>query len=326
MHRGFVVATTIVWFFGVAAAWPQRGNDTDAVVSIQPRPRPGAAAFGANPANIRVSSNLVLIPVSVRDARDRMVVGLEKERFKIYDDDVEQRITHFAAEDAPISVAFVFDTSASMGRKLRESREAISEVLAFANPEDEFALIQFNSKAHLAVPLTHSVDEIQNRLMLLAPKGRTALLDAIYLAVSVMRKAHNQRKAIVILSDGGDNSSRYSLSEVKSLVREADVQIFAIGILESFLERRRSSEEYLGPGLLTDVAQETGGQMFSVFGARDLGEVGAQIGRTLRNEYLIGYSPTNIGNNGKYHRVQLLIESAERLHISWRAGYVAPEW
>ena len=171
---------------------------------------------------------------------NRFVTGLEKEHFRLFEDKVEQDITQFSSEDAPLSVGIVFDTSGSMGSKLQKSRQAVAQFFKTANPEDEFFLVQFNDRPELVVPFTRNVEEIQNHLTFTQSKGRTALLDGVYLAMNQMKKAHNPRKAMLIISDGGDNSSRYTESEIKNAVREADVQIYAIGIFEPMGSRGRT--------------------------------------------------------------------------------------
>lgn len=281
----------------------------------------------SRPANLRVDTNLVLIPVTVTDPLNRVVTGLEKENFKISEDKVEQKIVQFASEDSPLSVGLVFDTSNSMGAKLQKSRQAASQFFKTANPEDEFFLVQFNDRPELVVPFTSSPEEIQNRLTFTQAKGRTALLDGIYLAMNQMKKAKNPRKAILVLSDGGDNSSRYTESEIKNLVSEADVQIYAIGIFESIGARGRTAEELSGPGLLTELAEKTGGRHFPVENINELPDVAAKIGIELRNMYLIGYSPSNAAKDGKYRRVQVKLiqpRGLAPLRPTWRQGYYAP--
>ena len=216
----------------------------------------------APPRHSVINSDLVLIPVNVVDIRNRQVAGLTREQFKVYDDRVMQSITHFVSEDAPVSLVVVFDASRSMGPKLKSAREAVAELLRTANPADEFALIQFNNRVRRLVEFTDSSGEILNGLAFIQAKGQTALLDAIYLAVETMRRARHQRKAIVVISDGGDNCSRYSVIETRQMVREADVQIFAIGIFDPPTGRRTYSEESDGPELLSSIAEETGGRMF----------------------------------------------------------------
>lgn len=278
-------------------------------------------------ANLRIDTNLVLIPVSVTDPLNRFVTGLEKENFKIFEDKVEQSIAQFASEDAPLSVGLVFDTSNSMGAKLQKSRQAAAQFFKTANPDDEFFLVQFNDRPEMVVPFTSNTEEIQNRLTFTQAKGRTALLDGIYLAMNQMKKAKNPRKAVLVISDGGDNSSRYTESEIKNLVREADVQLYAIGIFESIGARGRTAEELSGPGLLNDLAEQTGGKHFAIENVNELPDVAAKIGIELRNQYLIGYSPKNQDRNGKYRKVQVKLvqpRGLPPLRPSWRQGYYAP--
>src|ERR1700678_818503 len=234
-------------------------------VDIKPRIKgpvaPAAETSIDRKANIRVDTTLVLIPVAVTDPMMRFVTGLDKENFKVYEDKVEQVITQFSSEDAPLSVGIVFDTSGSMGSKLFKSRQAVTQFMKTANPEDEFFLVCFNDRPELLVSLTPDTEEIQNRLTFTQAKGRTALLDGVYMAMNHLKKAKNPRKALLIISDGGDNSSRYTESEVTNSVREADVQIYSIGIFEQAASRGRTAEEMGGPGLLQEISEQTGGRL-----------------------------------------------------------------
>lgn len=309
---------------------PPAASEPQPRVAIEPRrstaaPKPPDDEGRA--ANIRVDTNLVLINVTVRDPLNRFVTGLEKEHFKLMEDKVEQRIAQFASEDAPLSIGLVFDASGSMGAKLNKARQAASQFFKTANPEDEFFLVQFNDRPELVVPFTHNTEEIQNRLTFTQAKGKTALLDGVYQAMTHMKKAKNPRKAILILSDGGDNSSRYTESEIRNLIREADVQVYAIGIFESMGARGRTAEELAGPGLLTEVAEQTGGRHFPVENINELPDVAAKIGIELRNQYLLGYSPANQDRDGKYRKVIVKLVQPKGMPVlkpSWRQGYYAP--
>ena len=217
-------------------------------VAIDPRARPVAPAVEGPRTDIRVDTTVVLIPVTVTNPLNQFVTGLEKSNFRVFEDKVEQEVAYFASDDAPLSVGLVFDTSGSMGNKLGKSRQAVSQFFRTANPEDEVFLVEFNDRPAMVQDFTTQLEDIQNRLVFTQAKGRTALLDAVYMALHNMKKARNPRKALLIISDGGDNSSRYTESEIKNLVREADVQIYAIGIFEPVLSRGRTSEEISGPG------------------------------------------------------------------------------
>lgn len=299
-------------------------------VSITPRAKPPSAKDKDNEsrsAHLRVDTNLVLVNVSVTTPLNQFVTGMEKEHFRIFEDKVEQKITMFGSVDAPISVGLVFDASGSMGSKLTKSRQAAAQFFKTANPEDEFFLIQFNDRPELVIPFTTNTEEIQNRLTFTQAKGRTALLDGVYLAMHEMKKAKNPRKAILILSDGGDNSSRYTESEIRNLVREADVQVYAIGIFEPLSARGRTAEELAGPGLLSELAEQTGGRHFPVDNINELPDVAAKIGIELRNQYVIGYSPTNQERDGKYRRIQVKLvqpRGLPPLKPTYRQGYYAP--
>jgi Ca-activated chloride channel homolog len=214
-----------------------------------------------------------------------------------------------------------------MGSKLQKSRQAASEFFKTANPSDEFFLVQFNDRPELTVPFTTDTDRLQSTLTFTQSKGRTALLDSVYLAMHEMKKAHNPRKALLIISDGGDNSSRYTETEIKNAVREADVQIFAIGIFESFGNRNRTPEEAAGPGLLNELAEQTGGREYAVENVAELPDIAAKIGVELRNEYILGYTPKNRERDGKYRRVQVKLNQPRGLpplRAYFRLGYYAP--
>jgi VWFA-related protein len=295
--------------------------------NLEVRTKPGEKTEPRPRSNIRVDSTLVLIPVTVTDPLNRFVTGLEKENFKLTEDKLPQEITQFSSEDAPLSVGVVFDCSGSMGHKLDKSRQAVAQFFKLANPEDEFFLVQFNDSANLIQPFTRNLEEIQNKLAFTQSKGRTALLDAVYMALHEMKKAKNPRKALLLISDGGDNSSRYSEAEIKALVKEADVQIYAIGIYESAGGRSRTPEETSGPALLTEIAEQTGGRQYQVDNLNELPDVAAKIGVELRNQYILGYSPKNLSRDGKYRRVQVRLVQPHGMPLLrpfWKQGYYAP--
>jgi Ca-activated chloride channel homolog len=299
----------------------------DSSVPIIPRTKTAPKVDVLPRADIRIDSNMVLIPVTVTDPMNRFVTGLEKENFKVFEDKKEQSISAFSSEDAPLSVGVIFDCSGSMGKKLEKSRQAVSQFFKTANPEDEFFLVQFNDSANLIQSFTRNLEEIQNRLTFTQSKGETALLDAIYLGLHEMKKAKNPRKALLLISDGGDNNSRYTEGEIKNLVKEADVQIYAIGIYEGASGRGRTPEEAAGPALLTEIAEQTGGRQYSVENLNELPDIAAKIGVELRNQYILGYSPQNHEHDGKYRHVKVTLvqpRGLPPLRPFWRLGYYAP--
>ncbi len=324
------IAPACLVLMGLLFAAPQARSADDPAVAAAPRvktsdkdPKP----VDARPDRIRVDTTLVQINVTVTDPLNRFVTGLEKEHFRLFEDKVEQKILDFSSEDAPLSIGLVFDTSGSMGPKLQKSRQAAVQFFKTANPEDEFFLVEFNDRPELVVPFTADTGEIQNRLEFAQSKGKTALLDGVYMAMNQMKKARNPRKAILIISDGGDNNSRYTESEIKNAVREADVQIYGIGIFEPIGSRGRTPEEQGGPGLLSEVAELTGGRSYNVENLNELADIAAKIGIELRNQYVLYYSSTNQARDGKYRHVTVKLAQPRGLpplKAFFRLGYYAP--
>lgn len=274
-----------------------------------------------------VDSTLVLIPVTVTDRLNRFVLGLRQQDFHLLEDGIEQTIAHFSGEDVPLSVGLVFDMSGSMGDKLRTSRQAVVQFLKTMNPQDEAFLVEFSDRAELAIGFSSRMEVIESKLMSARPGGLTAMLDAGELALHEMEKAKNPRKAVLIISDGGDNNSRYSANDLESLVREADVQIYAMGVFEPSIFPALTREEVSGPRLLSELAEQTGGRAFSAADPNDLPGVAARIGIELRNQYVLAYSPKNQNKDGKYRRVEVKVSETAgipSLKVRWRSGYYAP--
>jgi len=273
---------------------------------------------------IRKDVDLVLVPVTVTDPMNRLVTGLEKDNFLLTDSGQPQEIKHFSSEDAPISLGVIFDISGSMSNKIDKSRDAVVEFFKTANPEDEFFLVTFSEKPEVLADFTTSVEDIQSKLVYANPKGRTALLDAIYLGMNRMHKAKHQKKALLIISDGGDNHSRYTEGEIKSMVKEADVQIYAIGLYDRDF---KTAEEREGPQLLTEISDVTGGRTFTIGNTNELADVATKIGIELRNQYVLGYRPSNPSKDGKWRKIKVRLNPPKGLpplHVYAKTGYYAP--
>jgi Ca-activated chloride channel homolog len=318
------------WFFISAAtvllAWMLPAADQEKV-QIQPRSKPKSGEAAGPRSNIRVDTTLVQIPVTVTDPLNRFVTGLEAENFRVFEDKSEQKLVQFSNEDAPLAIGIVFDCSGSMGNKLEKSRQAVSQFFKTANPDDEFFLVEFNDNPTMVSGFTHNPEQIQNKLTFTQSKGKTALLDGIVMAMNEMKKAKNPRKALLVISDGGDNNSRYTEGEIKNRVKEADVQVYAIGIYEPAQSRGRTAEELSGPSLLTELAEQTGGRQFPVENLNELPDVATKIGIELRNQYVLFYAPSNRERDGKYRRVQVKLvqpKGLPPLRAFWRTGYYAP--
>ncbi len=273
---------------------------------------------------LKVDVDLVLVPVVVTDPMNRLVTGLDKDNFQIFEGSDKQVVRHFSSEDAPISLGVIFDVSGSMSNKIEKSREAVLEFFKTANPQDEFFLIAFSETPELVSDFTTSVEEIQGKLVYTVPKGRTSLLDAIYLGINKMKKAAHQKKALLIISDGGDNHSRYTEGEIKSIVKEADVQIYAIGIFEP---APPTEEEKNGPAMLSEITDVTGGRTFTIDNPNELADVATKIGIELRNQYVLGYRPKNPAHDGKWRKIRVKLlppKGLPPLIVHAKTGYYAP--
>ena len=285
----------------------------------------GPDALKARPGSlIRMNVDMVLVPVTVTDPMNRLVTGLEQEDFKIFENNGEQHIKSFASEDAPVSIGIIFDLSGSMTSKLIRARESILQFIKTANPQDEFFVIGFNDRPELIEDFTSSVDEIQERLATVRSGHRTALLDAIYYGVAKMKDARHERKALLVVSDGGDNRSRYTEGEVKAQVRESDVEIYSMGIFDPYAA---TPEERTGPLLLNELCEETGGRMFRVDDVSEMSDIAEKISTELRNQYVIGYTPKEVRRDGKWRKVKVKLNPPQGLPpltVHARTGYYAP--
>lgn len=278
-------------------------------------------------APIQIDVNMVLLNVTVTDPWDRMVTGLEPVNFEVFDEKVEQHIASFSSEDVPISVGLIFDSSGSMSGKIRKSEEAVLQFFKTSNPQDEFMLINFNDNPNLVSGFTSKFENLQDSLFFVKAGGRTALLDAIYLGLNEMKLATTNRRVLLVVSDGGDNHSRYLGRDIKRALKESDVAIYAVGIFEPIASRSRTMEESDGPNLLADLAEVSGGRMFAVDDADELPDIMEKISIELRNTYVIGYKPSNLVRDGRWRRTKVKFfppKGLPNLQVHTRAGYYAP--
>jgi Ca-activated chloride channel family protein len=288
-------------------------------------PRPSNQHQATKGKVIKTETDLTLVGASVTDPMGRIVTGLERQDFRVFENGQEQEIVYFASEDVPVSIGVIFDMSGSMSDKIEKSRNAAVQFFRTANPQDEFFLVDFNDRARLVTRFTGSIDKLQNRLLYTAAHGMTALYDGVYLGLSQMRGAHNTKKALLILSDGGDNHSRYSESEIRRFVREADVQIYAIGLFDP--DGGRTVEERNGPPLLEDLTAMTGGRMFVVQRLDELPDIATKISMELRNQYVLGYRPSNRRHDGTWRKIKVKLRPPKGLPpltVYAKTGYLAP--
>lgn len=305
----------LVTFFSIPATNAQRER-------VPPVPTP---TIDPDEGPIRVKTDLVTLTLTVTDPYGRYVSGLTKSAFEISDNNQPQEITYFSDADAPISVGILFDVSGSMSsEKIRRAKKALERFVATSHPSDEYFLIAFNNRAQLLMDRTRDGEGLLRQLTLVQPKNNTALYDAVYLGVErVTRGTHNKR-AILIISDGQDNSSRYNFGEVRRLMKESDVVTYSVGIMD----RGDASSSYgmQGQAFLDEISSVTGGKSFYPGTDIEMDEIFERIALELRNQYSIGYTPKDFQPDGKWRKVKTKVKPPRglpRLTVRAREGYYA---
>ena len=331
MARAYLpVSCLCVLLLPIPHSWAFQFDPGEAPTSIKPRiaAKPPGLKGPAEPQSVlRSDSSLVMIPTHVTTATGSPVTSLGKDNFRLMEDNVEQQIALFDQDDAPVSIGLLFDISGSMKDKMKKAGEAVTAFFKTANAEDEFFLVEFSDRAKLVIPFTPDSGELFKRISRTKPFGRTSLLDAIYLSLAQMKRARNERKALVIISDGGDNWSRHSAGEVRNTLLESDVQLYAMGIFDPDYSNKREAETRNGPALLDELARQTGGRHYPVNDLNDLPAISAKIGKDLRNEYVLGYYSAAT-RDGKYHQVRVNLfppQNMPALRTYHRKGYYAPQ-
>lgn len=291
------------------------------VPSDQKNKTPGRQLQPGRPLHVEV--DLALVNVSVTDAHDRPVTLLQRDSFRVFEDNIEQEVVNFSSEDVPVSLGLIFDVSGSMANKFSYAKEAAAQFFKMANPDDEGFLVGFSAHAGLLSPFTNNVEELQNQLLTVSPGGSTALLDGLYLGISEMRNARNAKRAILIISDGGDNHSRYSENDVKQLLREADTQVYAIGIFGPPTYHGRSLTQPKGALLLAELTEPTGGHVFTVNIPSELPQIAAKISTELHSQYILGYRPSNKARDARWRKIAVKVHGLQHVKVHAKKGYYA---
>jgi Ca-activated chloride channel homolog len=271
---------------------------------------------------IVLNTDLVSVIVTVTDTYGRFVTGLSKDQFEVYDDKVKQVITHFSDEDAPVSLGIVYDVSGSMKERINRSLHALKRFVETSHDEDDFFLLAFNNRANLVQDFTVSADQLLGHLLFVQPRGSTALYDAAYLAVEKIKQGHHPKKALLIISDGQDNNSRYTYNELRKRVKESDVQIYAIGITDPASDALAG----IGRSILEEITRMTGGRAFfpNAYNEPELIEICTRIALELRHQYALGFYPTDTQSEAKWHKVQIKVKPPKglgRLSVDYKDGY-----
>jgi Ca-activated chloride channel homolog len=287
-------------------------------------PPPHLLATGSSDGLIRTNVDLVLLDVTVLDRFDRTVAGLQQSDFSVQDNGKPRPVRYISNIDEPASLVIVLDASASMSNKIDEARAAVRELSKSSNAQDEFALVTVSTAPYVALHFDESADDLHSVIDHVQPQGSTALWDGMYLGIQELRLAHHRRRAIIVVSDGGDNHSRHTQPEVKSVLEEANAEMYVIGIFDSPLVH--TFDERLGQSHLDELASVSGGQLFSLKDTRELPQIMRQISQELRNQYVVGYYMGNEDRNGKWHKVQVRLDgraSHAKYRLYSQHGYYA---
>src|SRR5438094_1378041 len=283
-----------------------------------------AAQKKENP-TLKVDVDLVLVNATVTDPQNRYVTGLEKEHFQIWEDKLEQKIEYFSAEDVPISLGVIFDVSGSMKDKISTARDAAVTFLKTGNPEDEYFLVEFANRPQVAEDFTTDVTRLQNKLIFTPAKGMTAMYDSVYLGLEKLKEGNNPKKALLLITDGEDNRSRYTFSNVKDFVKEQDVQIYGIGIVDDWSSNLGAG--HTGRAMVEELSDLTGGRAFFPDSVYELEDICTKIAVELKNQYVIGYHSTNGAKDGKWRKLRVKVnppKGIQHLNVRAKQGYYAP--
>ena len=273
---------------------------------------------------IREDTDVVSLSVTVTDISSRLVTGLDKKDFEIFEDKIKQNIEYFTVEDAPVSIGIIFDVSGSMKSKIARALTALKAFIQTSHDDDDFFLIGFNQRANLVAEFTDG-DTLLSKLTLINPSGQTALYDAAYLGVEKVKQGRHQKRVLLLISDGQDNSSRYSYGELRKVLKEANVQIYCLGIVEGG-GAAGGALDLGGQAILEQVAQVTGGKAFFPRHGLELEDMITRIALELRHQYSIGYFPTNVQRDGKWRKIKVNVKpprGMSRMTVSAKEGYFA---
>lgn len=302
---------------------PAKAQADDLRAPLKTKAEAGSKPDDTKPqAPIQLGTDIVNVMISVTDPYGRFVTGLARDHFDVFDDKVKQQIAHFTDEDAPVSLGIVYDVSGSMKERVNRSIRALRRFVDSSHVDDDFFLIGFNDRAKLVQDFTTSGESVIGHLMFVNPKGSTALYDAAYIAVEKVQQGRHSKKALLIISDGQDNNSRYTYKELRNRVKEADVQIYAIGITDPASDALSG----FGRSVLEEITRMTGGRAFfpNAYNEPELVEICTRIALELRHQYSVGFYPTDIQSEAKWHKVQVKVNPPRglgRLSLSYRDGY-----
>ncbi|HEV2800610.1 MAG TPA: VWA domain-containing protein [Pyrinomonadaceae bacterium] len=306
------------------AASPVAATATTNPGAVAPAGAGGGAAATFGDDQLIVNSDLITLNVTLTDVYGRFVTGLTKEAFTVLDDKEPQEITFFSDDDAPVSLGVIFDVSGSMGKdKIAKARDALKHFIETSHSSDEYFMIGFNHRSQVLMDKTRDADALLTKLTFVQTKGQTALYDACYLGVEKVTRGTHPKRALLVISDGQDNSSRYTFSELRRVLKESDVIIYAIGIID---RGDPTALDVSGQAILDELAGVSGGRAFFPDTAAEMNEIFERIAIELRHQYSIGYKPKNFTNDGKWHKIKVKVtppRGLPRIYVRTKEGYYA---
>jgi len=264
--------------------------------------------------NIQLKAKLVSLTVTVSDPLGRFVTGLDKRHFEVYDDGVKQEIAHFSDEDAPLTLGIIYDVSGSMEDLTLRSFMALRRLFETSHEDDEYFIIAFNDRVKLVQDFTTSPSAIMSRVIFVKAKGSTALFDGVYLGIEKARQGRYRKRALLIISDGEENSSRYSQHDLRQMLKESDVAVYGVAI----------SQLYEEVGTLYGLSNWSGGMTFAPSNEPETRDMYTRIALMLRHQYAIGFYPTDASSTADWHKVRIKVNAPKglgRLSLSYRQGY-----
>jgi Ca-activated chloride channel family protein len=314
----FVAVFLLLTLPAMILARAGRGQDPQA-------PPPSDKTDKQPASTLKIDVELVLVNATVTDSLNRYVSGLEAQHFQIWEDQIEQKIEYFNAEDVPISIGVIFDVSGSMKDKINTARVAATTFLKSGNPEDEYFIVSFANRPELMADFTTDITKLQSKLILTPAKGMTAMYDSVYVGLEKLKEGTNPKKALLLITDGEDNRSRYTFQNVKEFVKEQDVQIYGIGIVDDWNSQLSAGKT--GRAMIEELAEITGGGAYFPDSVYELEDICTKIAVELKNQYVIGYHSTNETKNGKWRKLRLKVnppKGIQRLSVRAKQGYYAP--
>ena len=272
------------------------------------------------PAVIRIDTRLVVLPVTVMDKTGHLVTNLPESAFQIFENGVQQHIKVFKREDVPVSMGLVVDNSGSMRDKRAKVEAAAITLVKDSNPQDEVFIVNFNDEAFLDKDFTNNVKDLQEGLARIDSRGGTAMRDAIRMSIDHLKeKAKKDKKVLVVVTDGNDNSSLISLENLVKTSQDTGVLIYTVGLLSE--EERREAKR--AKRALEALAEATGGEVYFPKDLSDVGRVANQVAHDIRNQYTLGYSPTDVALDGSYRQIKVTASAPNRPVVRTRSGYYA---